>query len=218
MKCILFDLDGTLMDFNAAERNAFIYTLESMADIHPKEEDISKFSEINERLFNEFAAGRLLRPDFQKKRFREIMDYMNIKGKEEMFNTVYAANLKLQATLYDDVVEVLEYLKGKYRLFIASNGILHVQLQRLGKANIVQYFEDFFVSDDIGYAKPDEKFFSIVMDRVGNDNPKDYIMIGDRYDADIMGAKSLGMDGILLTKDTFDCKTIKTLSELKNIL
>jgi ribonucleotide monophosphatase NagD (HAD superfamily) len=43
-------------------------------------------------------------------------------------------------------------------------------------------------------------------------------MIGDRYDADIMGAKSLGMDGILLTKDTLDCKTIKTLLELKNIL
>jgi FMN phosphatase YigB (HAD superfamily) len=43
-------------------------------------------------------------------------------------------------------------------------------------------------------------------------------MIGDRYDTDIMGAKSLGIDGILISKDQKDCKTIKSLIELKDIL
>ncbi|RIA78475.1 2-haloacid dehalogenase [Anaeroplasma bactoclasticum] len=218
MKCILFDIDGTLMDFNQAERNAFIKTIKNFTDIIPNDEDIKMFSDINERLFNEFAKGNLTRIEFQKKRFREIMNHMQIDGDEEIFNLCYRSAIEKEATLYDGVIEVLDYLKGKYRLFIASNGMSKVQLQRLAIANIKEYFEDYFISDDIGYAKPDKNFFLRVMERVGNNNPKDYIMIGDRMDADIIGAKEVGMDGILFTKDALDCTTIKTIKELKNIL
>ena len=218
MKCILFDIDGTLMDFNQAERNAFIKTIKNFTDIIPNDEDIKMFSDINERLFNEFAKGNLTRIEFQKKRFREIMNHMQIDGDEEIFNLCYRSAIEKEATLYDGVIEVLDYLKGKYRLFIASNGMSKVQLQRLAIANIKEYFEDYFISDDIGYAKPDKNFFLRVMERVGNNNPKDYIMIGDRMDADIIGAKEVGMDGILFTKDALDCATIKTIKELKNIL
>lgn len=218
MKCILFDIDGTLMDFNQAERNAFIKTIKNFTDIIPNDEDIKMFSDINERLFNEFAKGNLARIEFQKMRFREIMNHMQIDGDEEIFNLCYRSAIEKEATLYDGVIEVLDYLKGKYRLFIASNGMSKVQLQRLAIANIKEYFEDYFISDDIGYAKPDKNFFLRVMERVGNNNPKDYIMIGDRMDADIIGAKEVGMDGILFTKDALDCTTIKTIKELKNIL
>jgi 2-haloacid dehalogenase len=218
MKCILFDIDGTLMDFNQAERNAFIKTIKNFTDIIPNDEDIKMFSDINERLFNEFAKGNLTRIECQKKRFREIMNHMQIDGDEEIFNLCYRSAIEKEATLYDGVIEVLDYLKGKYQLFIASNGMSKVQLQRLAIANIKEYFEDYFISDDIGYAKPYKNFFLRVMERVGNNNPKDYIMIGDRMDADIIGAKEVGMDGILFTKDALECTTIKTIKELKNIL
>ena len=75
MKYILFDLDGTLMDFNKGEASAFIDTMMHFKAYTPSREEISHFSFLNERLFNQFAKGEMKRIEFQEKRFKEIMEY-----------------------------------------------------------------------------------------------------------------------------------------------
>ena len=105
MKYILFDLDGTLMDFNKGERNAFIKTIAHFNNYVPNEDEIRFFSSTNERLFNEFAEGKIKRIEFQERRFKEITDYMHIKGDISIFNKYYVEELKYQADLFDDCIE-----------------------------------------------------------------------------------------------------------------
>ena len=218
MKYILFDLDGTLMDFNKGERNAFIKTISHFNNYIPKEDEIKYFSKVNERLFNEFSKGMLTRIEFQEKRFKEITDYMHIKGDISIFNKYYVEELKYQADLFDDCLDVLNYLSKKYKLFIASNGMNEVQLKRLKKARIYDLFDKIYISEVIGHNKPDKEFFEYIINDINDSNINEYIMIGDRYDTDILGAKALGIDGILISNEKMDCKTIKSLYELKEIL
>ena len=113
MEYILFDLDGTLMDFNMGEKKAFIDTIYSFTNKIPTDLECKEFSIINERLFNEFAKGNMKRIEFQQARFKEITDYMNLKADIEKFNEYYVKSLKYQADLYSDVLDILNYLKGK---------------------------------------------------------------------------------------------------------
>jgi YjjG family noncanonical pyrimidine nucleotidase len=218
MKYILFDLDGTLMDFNKGEASAFIDTMMHFKAYTPSREEISHFSFLNERLFNQFAKGEMKRIEFQEKRFKEIMEYLDMDGDISLFNKYYVESLKYQADLFDGVVDVLEELSKKYRLFIASNGMNQVQIKRLKKARIYDYFEKIYISECIGYNKPDKEFFEYIIQDIKDDNTKEYIMIGDRYDTDIMGAKKVGIDGILLSKEKKDCITISSIKDILNIL
>ena len=218
MKYILFDLDGTLMDFNKGEANAFIDTMMHFKAYTPSREEISHFSYLNERLFHQFAKGEMTRIEFQEKRFKEIMEYLDMDGDISLFNKYYVESLKYQADLFDGVVDVLEELSKKYRLFIASNGMNQVQIKRLKKAGIYDYFERIYISEIIGYNKPDKEFFEYIIKDIKDDNRWEYIMIGDRYDTDIMGAKKVGIDGILLSKEKKDCITISSIKDILNIL
>ena len=218
MKYILFDLDGTLMDFNKGEASAFIDTMMHFKAYTPSREEISHFSFLNEKLFHQFAKGEMTRIEFQEKRFKEIMEYLDMDGDISLFNKYYVESLKYQADLFDGVVDVLEELSKKYRLFIASNGMNQVQIKRLKKAGIYDYFEKIYISEIIGYNKPDKEFFEYIIQDIKDDNRKEYIMIGDRYDTDIMGAKKAGIDGILLSKEKKDCITISSIKDVLNFL
>jgi YjjG family noncanonical pyrimidine nucleotidase len=218
MKYILFDLDGTLMDFNKGEASAFIDTMMHFKAYTPSREEISHFSYLNERLFHQFAKGEMTRIEFQEKRFKEIMEYLDMDGDISLFNKYYVESLKYQADLFDGVVDVLEELSKKYRLFIASNGMNQVQIKRLKKAGIYDYFEKIYISEIIGYNKPDKEFFEYIIKDIKDDNRKEYIMIGDRYDTDIMGAKKVGIDGILLSKENKDCITISSIKDVLNFI
>ena len=143
---------------------------------------------------------------------------MHITGDISIFNKYYVEELKYQADLFDDCIEVLEYLSKKYKLFIASNGMNEVQLKRLKKAQIYDRFDGIYISEVIGHNKPDKEFFEYIIKDIKDNDIKEYIMIGDRYDTDILGARNLGIDGILISKEKKDCKTIQSLIELKNIL
>ncbi|MEY3597658.1 MAG: hypothetical protein RL521_80, partial [Bacteroidota bacterium] len=77
-------------------------------------------------------------------------------------------------------------------------------------------------SEDVGVRKPDPKIFHYAFERAGT-HAQESIMIGDDWEADILGARNIGMDQVFLKLDqqrhnvhpTF---TIENLIELKNIL
>lgn len=218
MKYILFDLDGTLMNFTQGEKRAFIQTVEKVTGHTPTEEECTLFSDINERLFNSFARGEMKRIEFQERRFKEIAEYMEVLGEPSSFNKVYQETIKLQADLYSDVLPILDYLKGKYKLFIASNGVNRVQQKRLEIAQISSYFDDVFVSEVIGANKPDLAFFTYIFKSIGDKDLNQYVIIGDRLDADVQGGLSAGINAIYLSRDKKEPNSIQSLMELKEIL
>ena len=209
IKYILFDLDGTLIDFIKGEKMAFIDTIKKYMNYIPSDLECKRFSDINEYYFNEFKEGRMDRKTFHFNRFKDIYEYLKYDGDIINSNEYYINSLKYQAELYDDVLDILNYLKNQYRLFIASNGMTSVQIKRLEIANINNYFEKNYIS---------EVFNDL------NDFDKDkYIIIGDRIDSDILGAINSGIKSIYLNRNNISDNIkpnyeIKSLLEIKNIL
>ena len=204
IKNVLIDLDGTLLDFNKGERNAFIETINKFAGIIPNDDVCNEFSKINEFYFQEYSKGKMERKEFHYNRFKGIYEYLNIEADIIKSNEYYIESLKYQANIYDDVLDTLKYLSNKYNLFVASNGMTSVQIERLSKAKIDNYFKKVYVSEEIKYNKPDVKFFEYIFNDLNDFNRDDYIIIGDRLDSDIKGGINAGIKTIYLNRDNIN--------------
>ena len=99
---------------------------------------------------------------------------------------------------------MLEQLQAKgYRLFAASNSFGHLQRSRLEQAGILSFFEDTYISMDIGYDKPDIRFYQEALRRCGL-QPSEVLMIGDSMTTDILGAQAAGMDALFFDRKKDD--------------
>lgn len=225
IKYILFDLDETLLDFSSSEKEA-LYLSFSNVNKTCNQEIYQEFKKINEMCFNEYASGKVSRSEFHKKRFELLLSEFNIDFEPIYINSIYVKNLSESAILYNDTLEILDYLKSKnYKLYIVSNGQKEVQLKRLTKSNIISYFDYIFISSEIGYNKPDTRVLEYALKKISElENKKDlkkeeFILIGDREEADIKCALDFGIKSVLIgvlgTKATYKCRN---LSELKEIL
>lgn len=224
IKYVLIDLDGTILDFSKGERNAFKETINKFLSIDLNEDDIKKFSKINEYYFNEYHKKNMTRDEFHYKRFDEIFKYLGKYSDPIIADSYYMESLKYQANPFDDVYEALEYLSKKYNLYIASNGITSIQKKRLEVASLINYFKELYVSNEITYNKPEKEFFDYVFKDTNDYNKDSYVIIGDRLDTDILGGINAGIHTIYLNRSNiFDSNIksefeIKTFDEIKNIL
>lgn len=223
IKKVLIDLDGTLLDFNKGEKASFIETINKFTGYVPNDLDCQKFSIINEYYFQEYSKGNMERKVFHFNRFKEIYEYLELEADILASNEYYINSLKYQAYIYDDVIDALKYLYDKYELYIASNGMTSVQIKRLEKANIDKYFKKVYVSELIQYNKPDERFFNYIFNDLNDYEKKNYVIIGDRLDSDILGGKISGIKAIYLNRDNTkgDIKPdyeIKSFKEITVIL
>ncbi len=223
IKYILFDLDGTILDFNKGEKDAFIRSINKFSDIKINNEDALKFSQINDYYFNQYKNGIMDRPTFHFHRFDEIIKYLNINSDPIKCNLEYVSLLKYEAQIYDDVIEILSYLSNKYELYVASNGIKEVQESRMNIAGINKYFKKAYISEDVGYNKPEKEFFEYIFNDLNDFNKDNYIIIGDRLDSDILGGINSNIHTIFVNREGNNINNnaeyeIKSLLEIKNIL
>ncbi len=127
----------------------------------------------------------------------------------------------------DDVIEVLKYLSKYYKLGVVANQTLNA-LNLLKNSGINKYFDNFEVSDSIGFEKPDKRIFLHVMN-ILEVSSEECIMIGDRIDNDIIPANKLNIFSIRIKNGKFIHQIprevsekpkyeIDNLLELKNIL
>lgn len=70
------------------------------------------------------------------------------------------------------------------------------QRQRLAGANLNHFFEEIFISEEIGVEKPDPFFFQYIFETLNSHNNDEYLMIGDSLSSDIKGAKNVGIDSV----------------------
>ena len=118
----------------------------------------------------------------------------------EPFTRAFRAAWGKTHTLVPEAKEMLDALKSKgYRLFAASNSFAHLQRSRLEQAGILHYFEDTYISMDIGYDKPDVRFFEEALRRSGL-QPREVLMIGDSMTTDILGAQAAGIDALFFDR------------------
>ncbi|MDP7980303.1 HAD family hydrolase [Bacillus sp. WLY-B-L8] len=224
---IFFDIDGTLLDYELAERNGILDFFREYSHIFSGEElEASKlWNQLSEQYFNQFLCNKL---SFQEqKRFRMIglfQKYGVLLTNEEAdqkFN-LYLSLYKEKWVVYEDVMDVLDTLKQKgYLMGIISNGDYDQQIEKLSRLNILHYFNPIITSSRVGVAKPNIAIFQIASMKAKSPI-QDCYYIGDRLETDALSSKNAGMHGIWLDrcnkKQQCSVPTIQSLYELIHIL
>ena len=222
IKAVLIDIDDTIFDFEKCSKNAFKKTLKKL-NLPYKEKDFLYFNKVNDILWTKQKLGELNINQVFIERSNMMSKYFGLDIEKEIFNNLFVEFLYDEIEIVDEIEDLLSYLSNKYQIFAASNGVYDMQVNRIKKSNLDKYFKDIFVSDKIGFEKPDKRFFQKIMNITKFSN-KDLIMIGDSIKSDIIGAKNSNIKSIYFNKenkknsDKNFTYQVKNLSEIKKIL
>lgn len=224
MKAIFFDIDNTLLSFDEyvkqSMKEGFAYY--KLKPYEPYMFDV--FHQENDKLWRMIEEGTLQLEQLQKIRWNAIFKALDIDFDGNTFETYFRKALYDSAILEPHVIEILDYLKDKYILCVASNGPYEQQCHRLQIGGIYDYFQYYFISEKIGAAKPSKQFFTYAFEEMNQMHaiePSEAIIIGDSITSDIAGGKNIGMHTCLYTKKDSNAEVeycIQDLLQLKTFL
>ena len=189
---VLFDLDDTLLDFKRAEAEAIRHTLKEIG-IEPTDETVALYSRINRSCWAKLETGEYTREEVLHNRFDMLFEALGMEGDSHATQKLYEYRLSLGAYYIDGAEEMLKTIHGKYRLYLATNGIVNVQTRRLQDSGIGRFFEDTFISEKIGFNKPDKRFFEYAFSRIDGFRHDETVMVGDLLTSDIKGGINAGI-------------------------
>jgi putative hydrolase of the HAD superfamily len=221
---VFFDLDHTLWDFDKNSALTF-EKIFALNNINIGINDfLSHYEEINLRYWKLYREEKIEKKALRFGRLNEAFLAINLKVEEDLIYKLsddYITHLTTFNHLFDNAFEVLDYLMPNYNLHIITNGFDEVQHKKLTKSNINKYFKTITNSEMVGVKKPNPKIFNFALQQA-NANVNQSIMIGDSYEADILGAQNIGMDVVFfdiknITLDV-DIKRINNLIQLKKYL
>lgn len=219
-KYILFDIDNTLLDFSKGEREAIRAVFQSEG-IEDSEENFKRYSEINKSMWGLLQEGKLVKQEVLTKRFEVFFSEKGIKVNPQEKEDIFRIGINENHQLVPHAVEILEYVKSRgYAICSATNGVLHTQIRRMTDANIISYFDHQFISEAVGYEKPQKAFFDVIIASLNITDLSEVLMIGDTETSDINGAINAGIDACYFgpNKDSKAKYSIQNLLELKNII
>ena len=224
IKSIFFDLDHTLWDFEKNSELSFKKIFKKYTITINFEKFIEAYIPINFKYWKLYRNGEISKEFLRYNRLKEVFNLFDYEIDDKIINNIsfdYIEFLPENNKLMDGAIEILEYLKPKYRLFIITNGFRDVQDKKLKNSNIKHYFEAIYDSESVGVKKPDPKIFRHALTD-SRSIPKESLMVGDNYEADVLGAKKLNINTIHFVAHGEEIhnknETIYKLIELKSIL
>ena len=200
----LFDADGTLFDFNLAEACAFRTVYEECGFTY-SDEILKRYSEINEQLWKSFEKAEVTIDEIKTLRFIRLFNEMGVHHDEYAFNDRYVVELGKGAFLIDGAKEICEEItRLDKKIYIITNGITVVQVSRLNNSTIKEYVSDIFISELIGFQKPDVRYFEHVFAHLPQVDKERILVVGDSLTADIQGGINAGLDTCWVNKKNVD--------------
>lgn len=223
-KLLIFDLDDTLFDYKATEKNAVAEACKSVG------------LQFTESIYKDYkranSKAKISFPEYidYLEQFREVrachflemygisLDYMQV-----FINTYMEASKK--GVLIAGIEEAL-FALPPIRKVIGTNGSTTPRKDKLMNSPIAKYFEKFYSSELLGVSKPSREFF----EKIAKDNcvrVRECLYIGDNWCVDIEGAVNAGMDACFINFDNNEqvvfmqeskVLKIKTIAKLVEVL
>ncbi|WP_067103136.1 YjjG family noncanonical pyrimidine nucleotidase [Streptococcus sp. DD13] len=195
-KYLLFDLDHTLLDFDAAEDIALTQLL--------KEQGVSEiqaykdfYIPMNKGLWRDLEQGKIRKKDLVNSRFARLFAHFGIEKDGVELAERYQDFLSCQGQTYPGASNLLAILKEQgYELFAATNGIATIQKGRIANSDISSYFKQLFISEELGSQKPHPLFYERLAMCIPDFDKSSALMIGDSLTADIAGGNQAGIDSV----------------------
>ena len=220
---LFLDLDDTILDFQKAERIALAKSIREFG-VEPTEAVLARYHEINKWHWEQLELGKLTRDQVKQDRFAALFRELGEPGDAAACARTYEKNLAIGHYFLPGAEEALEQLHGKYRLFLASNGTASVQKGRMTSANLYRFFEQVFVSQEVGFNKPSLEYFQACFARIPGFCPERAMMVGDSLTSDILGGIRAGIPTVWVnpqhkpSRDIHPDYEIEALSQLPRLL
>jgi len=192
---LLFDVDNTLLDFTLSEKTAVSIVLENNG-IEPSEENVLCYSAINDRFWKRFERGEIEKSKIYEGRFEVLLYELGIKGDAAKMSQEYADCLSKQYFVIDGAMELLEKLSKSHNIYFTTNGRANTQRERIKYSGIEKFSKGTFVSEEIGFQKPQKEYFNYVLEKVEEKEKSKIIVIGDSPSSDILGGINVGLDTV----------------------
>lgn len=189
---LFLDLDDTILDFHAAEAVALERTFRELG-IPAEPEMAARYKQINIEHWKQLERGEITRQQVKDGRFAALFQEFGIDLDPTLATPVYEKYLAVGHWFLPGAEMAVKRLSEKYRLFLASNGTAAVQKGRMTSAKLYPFFEQVFVSEEIGYQKPFRGFFDACFSRIPGFDPDRAMMVGDSLTSDIQGGKNAGI-------------------------
>lgn len=197
---LLFDLDKTLFD---TELNAKVALTKLPVDFEFAftDQQINYWHQLNNQMWEDLENKQITTEELINNRFRLYFAHYGITTNNELYAEPFETLFAKEHALMPHAQEVLQQLQYNHRLFVVSNGSRFKQFQQLAGSQLTPYFEKIFLSEDIGYSKPDPLFFNAVKQALPEVDPTQMLVIGDSLTADIRGANLSHLDSIWLNAE-----------------
>ena len=201
---VFFDLDHTLWDFDRNSGLTFKKIFQEQKINLDLDEFLKVYEPINLEYWRLYRDEKIEKEELRYKRLKTTFDKLNYTIEDDLIDVIsedYINYLPLFNHLLDGTIELLEYLRTKYRLHIITNGFEEVQKIKLEKSQINDYFQVVVTSESVGVKKPNPKVFEFAL-KEAKVSAEKAVMVGDSLEADVLGALAVGISPIHLFKDT----------------
>lgn len=224
-RALFLDMDGTFLDFHAAEKQAF-YRAFKETGVEPDEEKYRLYSAINDQQWKAFERGEIPKDAIRRNRYTKLFEQLGIRADGMAVELDYERFLGEGHELIAHAEEVLSFLAERYPLYVVTNGFASVQKSRLKLSGIERFMKQVFISEEIGYQKPRKEFFDVCFSRIDPPvAPAEVLLIGDSLTSDILGARNAGTASCWFNPEGVENKSgiqpdfeIRSLSALKELL
>ena len=194
IKVVLWDVDGTLLDFLTAEKNAIrkcfsIFHLGECTD-----EMLADYSAVNVGYWQRLERGEMTKPEIQRGRFETFFSHWGLDPSlAERFNDEYEMCLTDTVIFLPGALETVRALRGRALQCAVTNGTKQVQELKFLRSGLDTLLDHIFISEDVGAEKPSPRFFRAVFDTIGSCDPREVMIVGDSLTSDMRGGVNAGI-------------------------
>lgn len=191
---LLWDVDGTLLDFIAAEKAAVQTLFREFGLGECTDEMVERYSRINKEYWERLERGELSKPEILVRRFADFFASEGLDAsKAPEFNEQYQVRLGDTVVFCDDSYELLSSLRGCVKQYAVSNGTVVAQTRKLRRSGFDRLLDGVFLSEELGYEKPATEFFDRVFAAIGEPDRERVLIVGDSLTSDITGGNRAGI-------------------------
>jgi putative hydrolase of the HAD superfamily len=199
IKAILFDLDNTLCNTTKALEPSFNTCYKFLLNYYPKINK-ARFNSLQETIFDTLTRQQKI-PLYSSQAlfWHEMFDKLELKYDPAIFeDLIYLLNDELakNVDLFPGIEKMLKDLKKLgLMLGILSNGAYIDKAMRYEFLNLKRYIDILVSTDLVRRDKPSPRAFKYIIEKL-HVKPEETVFIGDEMEADIKGAKGVGMIAI----------------------
>ena len=190
---ILWDVDGTLLDFLASEREAIFACFRDFSLGECTDEMLKCYSAINVKWWQKMERGECSHADVKRERFVEFFSIYGLSTDIDALNRQFQIELGETVCFQPHALETLRALHGRARQYVVTNGTAAVQHIKLEKSGIINLIDGAFISEEIGAEKPQQAFFNTVLREIGNPPRETVWIVGDSLTSDMAGGAQAGI-------------------------